>query len=301
MPRSASPTTVATYSIPANAAILSLYALLIPPQLYLSIRHKTYGFLTGTLLGLILELTAYVARIQLAHGQRKFLQYLVTITIAPAFFSAAIYLCLARIVVVYGSHLSPLKPRTYTVGFMVGDLVALVLQATGAAIAAGNDDAAKMDLGIHVGQAGLAWHLANIVVFVGLGGRFAWTVWRNRGEWDVKFVELQRAKRFMWFLISLAVATLCIFVRTAYRVIELSEGFQSALSKNETLFMVLEAAMVLIAVTCLTIFHPGVAFQGRWADANFQLKTSKPDTEGTEAARKPQGAGQQANIPLSSM
>jgi hypothetical protein len=36
--------------------------------------------------------------------------------------------------------------------------------------------------------------------------------------------------------------------------------------------MILEGAMVTIACICLTVLHPGVAFQGRWAEANFRVR-----------------------------
>jgi hypothetical protein len=65
--------------------------------------------------------------------------YLVTLTIAPSYMSAAIYLCLARIVMVYGDHLSRLQPRTYTIVFCACDIVSLLLQAVGGGIAASAD------------------------------------------------------------------------------------------------------------------------------------------------------------------
>ena len=36
--------------------------------------------------------------------------------------------------------------------------------------------------------------------------------------------------------------------------------------------MILEGAMVTIASTCLTLIHPGVAFQGSWSGANFTFR-----------------------------
>lgn len=68
-------------------------------------------------------------------SKNNFLIYLVTLTIAPAFLSAAIYLCLVRIVVVYGEKRSRFRPRTYTVLFCSCDFLALLLQAIGGAIA----------------------------------------------------------------------------------------------------------------------------------------------------------------------
>ena len=192
---------MATYSIPGNAVYLSLYTLLLPPQLYLGIRHKTWGVLVGMTAGVILEIVAYTSRIQLRQGQDKFLPYLICITIGPAFISAALYLCLARIVIVYGEHLSLLKPRTYTIGFMVADFVALALQSSGGAIAGGASKK-QFDMGISIVQAGLAWHLFSIVAFVGFAGRFAWAAYKRQSEWTSAFEDLQSSRRFRLFLIS---------------------------------------------------------------------------------------------------
>ena len=46
-------------------------------------------------------------------------RYLICVTIASVFLTAAIYLCLARIVIVYGENLSIFRPRTYTILFIV--------------------------------------------------------------------------------------------------------------------------------------------------------------------------------------
>lgn len=49
----------------------------------------------------------------------------------------------------------------------------------------------------------------------------------------------------------------------------------SKLANDEVAFMLLEGAMVVIAATCITASHPGVAFQGRWGEADFQLRSRK--------------------------
>ena len=33
--------------------------------------------------------------------------------------------------------------------------------------------------------------------------------------------------------------------------------------------------MIIIACTCLTLCHPGIAFQGNWKDADFVLRRKK--------------------------
>lgn len=39
--------------------------------------------------------------------------------------------------------------------------------------------------------------------------------------------------------------------------------------------MILEGALIVIACTALTIFHPGFAFRGKWHEADFKLKSQK--------------------------
>lgn len=68
-------------------------------------------------------------------NDNNFLIYLVCVTIAPAFLTAGIYLCLARIVTVYGAQFSRFRPRTYTLIFCTFDFFSLVLQGLGGGIA----------------------------------------------------------------------------------------------------------------------------------------------------------------------
>ena len=39
--------------------------------------------------------------------------------------------------------------------------------------------------------------------------------------------------------------------------------------------MVLDGVMIIVAITVLTVLHPGVAFQGHWSAANFTLRKAK--------------------------
>lgn len=65
---------VALYNLSGSAFFLALYAGALLPQLYFGIRHKTWGFLVSMMLGLVLEIIAYVARIRLHDGQDVFRQ-----------------------------------------------------------------------------------------------------------------------------------------------------------------------------------------------------------------------------------
>ncbi|KAH7162088.1 RTA1 like protein-domain-containing protein [Dactylonectria estremocensis] len=254
-----------------NAFFMALHILLLIPQVFLGIRYKTWGFLFGMFCGHVLEIIGYAARVQMHDGKDQFLAYIVCITIAPAFFSAAIYLCLARIIAVYSEKLSRFSPRTYTITFMISDFCALILQASGGAMLGGKDTTNK-DAGLAVIKTGLAVHLVAIAIFVILAAEYGFRAYRQQDQWDYKFAALHRSRGFVLFLIGLVIATLCILIRTSFRVAELKDGFHSGLAKNEAAFIALEGVMITIAAITLTVFHPGLAFKGRWSEANFQLR-----------------------------
>lgn len=192
---------------------------------------------------------------------------------------------------------------------MFCDFVALVLQGAGGGLVAGSDplDQATFDTGLSILRAGLAFHVAGMLAFVLLASSFAGSVWKHRTttakEVDNDFLGLRKTRRFRGFVLSMAltfstnrfpnflheifsltyfnqlalsISTLCIFIRTCYRLAELSMGLDSDLANDEVAFLVLEGAMVAIAVIALSIFHPGVAFQGLWGKADFQLVSMRP-------------------------
>ncbi len=70
-------------------------------------------------------------------------------------------------------------------------------------------------------------------------------------------------------------ATGLLFIRTVFRSVELSQGFGGKLANNEVEFMVLDGVMVILASICMTVFHPGFGFQGRWRDAGFRFRKPK--------------------------
>lgn len=108
-------------------------------------------------------------------------RYLICLTIAPAFFTAAIYICLGRIVIVYGEDISRIRPRTYTILFVTCDIIALVLQAAGGAITsiADSDQKSLGDTGVNIMIAGLAFQVASLTLFIVLASEFALRVRRS--------------------------------------------------------------------------------------------------------------------------
>jgi hypothetical protein len=78
---------------------------------------------------------------------------------------------------------------------------------------------------------------------------------------------------------GLAIATLLIFIRSIFRVAELSDGFDSDLANDEVSFMILEGAMMVVACGGMTLFHPGVCLGGYWRDSKVSPGKERRDGE----------------------
>jgi hypothetical protein len=118
--------------------------------------------------------------------------------------SAAIYICLGHIVVVYGEDISRLKPRTYTIIFVICDFLSLVLQAAGGAITstAGHDQQNLRQTGINIMIAGLASQVASLGVFLCLCADFAWRVYKNPDKLNESMYHIRKTLKWKAFLIG---------------------------------------------------------------------------------------------------
>src|SRR4051794_28278917 len=104
---------------------LAVFALLLCVQITFGLQRKSYPFLLAMTTGLSLEILAYTAR-TLNHFDHTAM-YLIPITIAPLFLSAAVYTCFLRIVEVYGTHALRIPQSTVTATCAFGSLTAFVL------------------------------------------------------------------------------------------------------------------------------------------------------------------------------
>lgn len=134
-------------------------------------------------------------------------RYLITLTIGPAFLSASIYLCLGRIVTAYGAHLSRFKPRTYTIVFVTCDIISLILQAVGGAIAADASQPDDEKLGEHIMLAGLIFQVISLVLFSLRCIDFGLRVRKSPLQRNQAFTFVTRSfkfKSFLWSMCSLS-------------------------------------------------------------------------------------------------
>lgn len=203
------------------------------------------------------------------------------LTFAPAFLAAGIYFNLSRIVVVFGTQNSRIPPPWYPRIFITCDVISLVLQAAGGAMASVAEDKAGSDRGKNIMIAGLVFQVVTMTAFITLAVDFTIRTWgriRVLGDaaLEFRYSSLRTSFRFRAFLCALALATLLIFTRCVYRVAELSEGWDGPLMSNEALFIVLEGVVIIASVILLNVFNPGYCFKEGYEKGGYLLQTKTP-------------------------
>lgn len=94
---------------------------------------------------------------------------IITLVIGPVFVTAALYVMLGDLIHARGAHFSPLKPKLYIAIFCTCDVVALVVQATGAALAShAFDTGGDTSHGAHIVAGGVIFQLVTMLVFATL-------------------------------------------------------------------------------------------------------------------------------------
>lgn len=179
--------------------------------------------------------------------------------IAPAFIAAGIYLTLKHIILETGSSFSRLKPRLYTWIFILCDLFSLVLQGAGGGIAATADHGSNgQQVGNNLMMAGIVWQVFTLIVFGLLVTDYYLRA--HKEVLSTSAVKLTQTLRFKLFVSGLILAYITVFTRCIFRIGEMAKGWGNPIMQSEGDFIGLDSVMIMIAVFCLTAFHPGFIF-----------------------------------------
>jgi len=221
--------------------------------------------------------------------------------------AAGLYLTLSRIVMTFGPDNSRIAPLSYPRIFIPCDVVSLLLQAIGGGMASVASHQNKSpDNGDHIMVAGLAFQVFTLLVFMLLCLDFALKTLRRLrtmgdAALDPRHAQLRQSLTFRAFLVALSLATLCIFIRSVYRVVELGEGWSGALIKNQSLFIGLEGVMVIVAALALNAFHPGICFREGYDISLKKVKSKKNRSTDAEKQTSSQleTSGNATPVPIS--
>ncbi|PPQ84907.1 hypothetical protein CVT25_004575 [Psilocybe cyanescens] len=179
--------------------------------------------------------------------------------IGPTPLLAASFIILGNIIKKLGPGYSRLTPKWYTIVFCSS--------------------------GAHVMLVGIVFQLLVIVVFSACAAEFYYRylnrlpVARKSGQQDTgSNLTLSNAHgtltpNIQILSYALVFSTLVFFIRSIYRIIELSDGWNGRIIQTEVYFNVLDGAMITLAIYTLNIFHPG-----RLLHTDEENKEAKLDT-----------------------
>ena len=131
-----------------------------------------------------------------------------------------------------GPQYSRFSPKFYYWIFIPCDVLSLVLQAVGGALSSQSSGGSKTAVDVSI--AGLSFQVFTLCVFIALVIEYALRYLRaSKGDAPL-------STQFKVFCFFLSLAILLILIRCAYRIDELSDGYNGPLIHNEGLFIGLE-------------------------------------------------------------
>ncbi|KZT64812.1 RTA1-domain-containing protein [Daedalea quercina L-15889] len=210
-----------------------------------------------------LEILGWVGRLWSslnADAENPYLMQIVTTIIAPTPLVAANFVILGELIWRLGPSYSRLSPVWYTAVFVSCDIVSLVVQAVGGGIAATAVNQYESPAnGGHIMLAGIAFQMASITVYMLLAAEFVFRFMYDRPARDIVHASgrhhFNRNTKLM--LLGLTFSSLCIYIRSVYRTVELAEGWDGYIISTQHYFNWLDGGMIALAMFCLNFLHPG--------------------------------------------
>lgn len=275
-----------------NIWYLTIFSIILAYLMLMVIKLRYWWFNITMICGYALEWMGFLGRVLSFRDTSKMDYYLlqyVSLTLAPAFIMAAIYFLFAQLVVIHGRLYSVLKPLWYLYFFVTCDVLSLLIQAGGGgAASAATNNGTDGTPGINTMIAGIAFQVFSMSVFFIFWFEFLHRLWFRHGKgplakrtpanilkflfntksvreyreqtlepyYNPRFASIRHRKIFDWLPLAITTAVLVVYIRSIYRVVELSQGFSGYLIVHEVFLFVLDAMMISICGLIFIPFHP---------------------------------------------
>ncbi|CDO68773.1 hypothetical protein BN946_scf184989.g39 [Trametes cinnabarina] len=214
-----------------------------------AIRSRLWWLFPTACLAGVGEIIGWAGRLISSTDPNDLNPYLMQITttiIAPTPLIAANFVILGEIIRRVGPDYSRLS-SSWSIG---GAKASIAVQN-------GNDPGP----GGHIMLAGVAFQLAALVVYVILASEFLLRFvydhpFKRRSSMPSQAEGLQKKTKLM--IVGLAFAAVFLFIRSIYRVAELSNGWGGKIITTEVYFNVFDGAMIVLAMYTMNALHPGL-------------------------------------------
>ncbi|KAF7367020.1 hypothetical protein MSAN_00961200 [Mycena sanguinolenta] len=248
-------------------------------------------FPTAVLCGLG-ELAGWVGRLwssQNPEANTPFIIQICCTIIAPTPLLAASFMIMSRMVGRLGTSYSLLTPKWFTILFLPCDLIALVVQGVGGGMASSADTLAGANQAcaprcsfifvlifhpVHrartlCSEASGFNSVSVIIIFTALASDFSLRYIRDKPIRTSGTPRGALTTRLKLMASALAFSTVVLIIRSVYRLIELSGGWEGRVIRTEVYFNVLDGGMVTLAIFTLNFVHPGMFLQPAPEDVDY--------------------------------
>ncbi|CEJ60337.1 hypothetical protein PMG11_08914 [Penicillium brasilianum] len=245
-----------TPSLAVAVVALLLFLAATIAHICLAIKYRL-KFLTAFIIGGFFEVLGYAARAVNAHqapnyATMPYAMQSVFILLAPSLFAASIYMVLGRLIRrVDGESRSLIKSTKLTKIFVVGDILAFLIQSGGGAMLSGAKSASNMKLGENVITVGLFVQIVFFGFFVVISVIFHKRIVANPTTGSITCTV--NWKRYLFILYF---ASTMIMIRCIYRVVEYIQGQTGALQNHEYYAYLFDALLMFLVMFVFIIFHP---------------------------------------------
>ncbi|KJA17990.1 hypothetical protein HYPSUDRAFT_45711 [Hypholoma sublateritium FD-334 SS-4] len=241
-----------------------------------AVKYRTWFMLITAFLSGVMETVGWAARFYSSFHPTNTMAYTIqtsVLVLAPTPLLAANFVIFGRLIRQLGERYSRIKPRFYTILFTSCDVFSILIQGSGGGLAASAKTVNGARLGGNIVLAGITIQ-AIIIVGFSLCAIEYFVRYRTatRTQSDFRLVATDEPsnasqellpgrftpelQRLTWALIG---STTFLFIRSVYRIVELSGGWDGRIMRMEILFNILDGAMIVLAIYCTIIVHPGPA------------------------------------------
>ncbi|KAE8306976.1 RTA1 like protein-domain-containing protein [Aspergillus transmontanensis] len=250
-------------SLPAASAFVAFFGLSMLLHTAQMIWFRTWWCAVFSI-GCLVELLGWAGRVWSAkcpYAQTPYMMQITTLIIGPTFFTAGIYVILARLITIFGRSSSLMPPKLYVWIFCICDVIALAVQGAGGGMASSgagtragesssSSSSSNQSTGTHIMVGGIIFQLVSITLFVGLAADFVFRISKQKPQ------TFRRNKPLLLLGGATVFSLLLIYIRSVYRTIELLHGWTSSTMRNEKLLIGLDGAMMVPAVMIYNVLHP---------------------------------------------
>lgn len=244
-----------------------LLSVLIGLMIFVKIKYNKYlskqklnrylGVMIPFTIGLAMECIGYIGR-AMGHSDPQnlgaYILQSLCLLLGPTFMAASIYMLFGEIVkTLDASHLSIIPITKLTKIFVAGDILSLLLQSGGGGLMALSS---KADFGEKLVIGGLTVQL----IFFGCFMVCVVLFFLKCSRYPTKLANLSSSlSRYMnnWkvHLLLLVIASLLIFARSIYRLLEFVEGRDGKLMSSEEYLFLLDSLFITFAALTLLSFY----------------------------------------------